>query len=160
MLRTPYRPLLAALTLLTCVAQPAWAGGVGIRDDGSPSGSIFPSDRFTVPTGQQITLRRVKLPKPDCAVQPSDCADIDVINQLDGFSTQPRITIPFSGDIDPASVTSDTVYLRQPGRHAQRLGLRPARGHQPGACGTWRPRRWPSSPTQLLQPSTRATCWW
>jgi hypothetical protein len=44
-------------------------------------------------------------------VRPSDCADIDVINQLDGFSTQPRITVPFSGAIHPSSVTSETVYL-------------------------------------------------
>jgi hypothetical protein len=44
-------------------------------------------------------------------VRPSDCADIDVINTLDGFSTQPRITVPFDGDIDPASVNSDSVFL-------------------------------------------------
>ena len=34
-----------------------------------------------------------------------------MINKLDGFSTQPRITVPFTGAIDPASVNSDTVYL-------------------------------------------------
>jgi hypothetical protein len=44
-------------------------------------------------------------------VRPSDCNDIDVVNSLDGFSTQPRITVPFSGDIDPATVSSSTVYL-------------------------------------------------
>ena len=41
----------------------------------------------------------------------SDCQDIDVVNSLDGFSTQPRITAPFDGDIDPASVNSDSIYL-------------------------------------------------
>jgi hypothetical protein len=44
-------------------------------------------------------------------VRPSDCADIDVINTLDGFSTQPRITVPFTGAIDPNSVNSETVFL-------------------------------------------------
>jgi hypothetical protein len=44
-------------------------------------------------------------------VRVSDCQDIDVINTLDGFSTQPRITVPFTGDIDPATVNSDTVFL-------------------------------------------------
>lgn len=43
--------------------------------------------------------------------RPSDCADLRVINQLDGFSAQPRITIPFTGDIDLRSANSQTVYL-------------------------------------------------
>ena len=77
----------------------------------SPSGGPFPSDRFTVPDFSQRTFRRVTLPKPDCAARPSDCADIDVINTLDGFNTQPRITIPFTGAIDVNSVSSDNVYL-------------------------------------------------
>jgi hypothetical protein len=41
----------------------------------------------------------------------SDCQDIDVINTLDGFNTQPRISVPFTGDIDPSTVNSDTLYL-------------------------------------------------
>jgi hypothetical protein len=96
------------------LALPAWAGAAGVHvrfELDSPATSPFPSDRFTRVDWAQKTFKRVHLPKPDCAAQPSDCADIDVINQLDGFNTQPRITIPFSGDINPASVTSDTVYL-------------------------------------------------
>ena len=53
----------------------------------------------------------MSLPKPDCSVRVSDCQDIDVINTLDGFSTQPRITVPFTGDIDPATVNSNTIFL-------------------------------------------------
>jgi hypothetical protein len=90
----------------------ALASGVSVRYDLSdPSGSPFPSDRYTVRDWSNNTFRRVNLPKPDCAVRPSDCADIDVINTLDGFSTQPRLTVPFTGDIDPATVSSSTVYL-------------------------------------------------
>lgn len=73
--------------------------------------SPFPSDRYTVRDWSNATLRRVNLPKPDCTVHVSDCEDITVINQLDGFSTQPRITVPFTGAIDVASVNSDSVYL-------------------------------------------------
>lgn len=89
-------------------------GGAGVHvrfDLSDPSGAPFPSDRYTQWDWTQKTLKRVKLPRPDCAAFPSDCADIEVINTLDGFNTQPRITVPFSGDIDPASVTSDTVWL-------------------------------------------------
>jgi len=82
-----------------------------LSDPSDPAASPFPSNRFTVFDGSNRTLRRVNLPKPDCAVRPSDCQDIDVVNTLDGFSTQPRITVPFSGDIDPATVSSDSVYL-------------------------------------------------
>ena len=104
------RPLLAAAAL-SLLAPLAVADGVSVRNDGTLAGSPFPSNRYTVFDGTQNTLRRVQLPKPDCAVQVSDCQDIDVINTLDGFSTQPRITVPFTGDIDPATVNSDTVFL-------------------------------------------------
>jgi hypothetical protein len=78
-----------------------------------PSATPFPSDRFTERDWHNNTFRRVNLPKPDCAVPANavECGDIDVINQLDGFSTQPRITVPFTGAIDPTSVSSDTLYL-------------------------------------------------
>jgi len=104
------RPLLAAAAL-SLLAPLAVADGVSVRNDGTLAGSPFPSNRYTVFDGTQNTLRRVQLPKPDCAVRVSDCQDIDVINTLDGFSTQPRITVPFTGDIDPATVNSDTVFL-------------------------------------------------
>ena len=104
------RPLLAAAAL-SLLAPVALADGVSVRNDPGLAGSPFPSNRYTVFDGTQNSLRRVQLPKPDCAVRVSDCQDIDVINTLDGFSTQPRITVPFTGDIDPATVNSDTVFL-------------------------------------------------
>ncbi len=106
--------LLAMAAAVAAVAAPslALAAGVSVKFDfSSTSTSPFPSDRFTQPDWSNITQKRVKLPKPDCAVRPSDCADIDVINTLDGFNTQPRISIPFNGDINLATVSSDTVYL-------------------------------------------------
>jgi hypothetical protein len=94
----------------------AQAANVSVKFDlSSPDTSPFPSDRFTVRDWSQNTFRRVNLPKPDCSVRRSDCEDIDVINKLDGFSTQPRITVPFTGPIDVTSVTSDTVFLLQLG---------------------------------------------
>jgi Bacterial Ig-like domain len=88
------------------------SAGVSVRFSSSdPAATPFPSDRFTVRDWGNNTFRRVSLPKPDCTVQAAECADLDVINELDGFSTQPRITIPFTGAIDPTSVNSDTIYL-------------------------------------------------
>jgi hypothetical protein len=53
----------------------------------------------------------VNLPKPDCSRQASDCDDIDLLNTLDGFNLQPRLTTPFTGSIDLTTVTSQTVFL-------------------------------------------------
>src|SRR5215213_5196744 len=75
------------------------------------TGGPFPSDRFTVADPSQNTGLRVNLPKPDCDARPSDCEDLDVINTLDGFNLQPRLSIPFDGPVDPATVTSETVFL-------------------------------------------------
>ena len=76
-----------------------------------PAGSPFPSNTFTVGDDTQATGLRINLPTPDCTTAPSDCEDIDVINTLDGFNLLPRLSIPFDGDIDPATVTSQTVLL-------------------------------------------------
>ena len=85
----------------------------------SPSAGPFPSNLFTVPDTSQNTGLRVNLPKPDCAVRVSDCRHIDVINTLDGFNLQPRLSIPFTGPIDVNTVTSETVFLLRLGRPPQ-----------------------------------------
>ena len=76
-----------------------------------PRGGPFPSNRFTEFDATNLTGRRVNLPVPDCSTHPDDCADIVIINTLDGFNLQPRIAIPFDGPIDATTVTSDTVSL-------------------------------------------------
>jgi hypothetical protein len=104
----------AIAAALACLAVSASAG-VSVRTSSTdPTATPFPSDRFTVRDWHNNTFRRVNLPKPNCAANPAaalECADIDVVNELDGFSTQPRITIPFTGAIDPGTVDSNTVYL-------------------------------------------------
>jgi hypothetical protein len=73
--------------------------------------SPFPSDRLTTFDSQQLTGLRVNVPSPNCATNPSDCADIALVNQLDGFNLQPRLSIPFDGPIDVTTVNSKTVFL-------------------------------------------------
>lgn len=76
-----------------------------------PDTGPFPSDVFTVRDAAHNTGRRVNLSYPDCTTQRSDCEDLDVINTLDGFNLQTRISIPFDGAIDPNTVSSNTVFL-------------------------------------------------
>ena len=82
----------------------AFAAGVEVL-------SVFPSDRFTVSDRAQNTSRRVNLAKPDCTLNVIRCQDIDVLNTLDGFNIQPRLSIAFSGPLDVSSVHSDSVFL-------------------------------------------------
>ena len=94
---------LIVVALVTFVLAPAAAQAAGVApgfDRSSPSGAPFPTDRYTAADATQLTGVRVDLPKPNCAVRPSDCQDIDVLNTLDGFNVQPRISIPFTGAID------------------------------------------------------------
>lgn len=77
----------------------------------------MPTNLDTVPDATQATGLRVDLPKPNCRSFPSDCADIAVLDTLDGFNIQPRITIPFSKPIDLKTVSSSTIFLIGPGRH-------------------------------------------
>jgi hypothetical protein len=76
------------------------------------AGQPFPSNLYTIEDHSQITGMRVDLPTAGCT--PSDCADLAVLNTLDGFNIQPRISIPFSGPIDPSTVSSSTVFLVGP----------------------------------------------
>jgi len=80
-------------------------------------GQSFPSNLYTVADASQITGLRVDLPLPNCKKNPSDCADIAVLDRLDGFNIQPRISVPFTKAIDVSTVSSSTIFLVGPGGH-------------------------------------------
>ncbi len=103
--------------LLLLLATFALAKPVHPRFDlDSKDGSPFPTDRFTVEDNSQLTGLRVNLPKPNCVTEPSECADISILNTLDGFNPQPRLSIPFDGAIDPNTVSSKTIFLLRLGK--------------------------------------------
>jgi hypothetical protein len=111
-----------ALVCLSFLPLASYAQGVeALFDLSSPQGSPFPSDRFSVLEFKNLTYRRVNLPAPDCAVRVSDCQDVELLNTLDGFNLQPRLRVPFSGAIDPASVNSSNMYLVKLGDTTQPL---------------------------------------
>ena len=77
----------------------------------------FPSNLYTTSDSSQVTGLRVDLPLPSCSARPSDCADDAVLNTLDGFNIQPRISIPFSGPIDLSTVKNSNIFLVGPVGH-------------------------------------------
>jgi hypothetical protein len=80
-------------------------------DLAAPESGPFPSDIFTVEDGTENTGRRLAHPCPDCVLRPSDCDDLDVVNTLDGWGLQTRVSVPFSGNIDLGTVTSDSIFV-------------------------------------------------
>ena len=95
----------ALIVAVAALALPAVAFG------GTSAGLPFPTNLLTTADASQATGLRVDLPKPNCTTRPSDCDDVDVLNSLDGFNVQPRLSIPFDGAIDVSTVSSNTVFL-------------------------------------------------
>src|SRR5262249_23754567 len=103
-------PLVFASVFLARSCRPTIASVHPLFDLSAPSRSPSPSDRFTVADADQNTGRRVNLEMPaDCVDNMSDCQDVTVLNRLDGFNMNPQISIPFDGDIDPATVNSENI---------------------------------------------------
>jgi len=111
---------LRGLTVITVLASASWsttpAHATQSRVHASfglsqPSKSPFPTNWHTVNDSSNLTGIRVNLPVPDCSVRPSDCDDIAVLNSLDGFNLQPRVSIPFDGTIDVDTATSSNLFL-------------------------------------------------
>lgn len=123
------------LVALLSVPGVSAAAVEALFDLSSPDRSPFPSNRFTELDFSNLTNLQVRLPEPDCAVQVSECQDLEVINTLDGFNLQPRLSVPFSGPIDVSTVDSSNVFLVRLGdvtdlrdrlhshRRPQRIGI-------------------------------------
>lgn len=87
-----------------------------------PAPTLFPSDRLTVRDPAQITGRRVHLRMPNCARRASDCNDVRLINRLDGFDLDPRVSVGFGRRIVLSRVSARTLYIQRV-RGGARIGL-------------------------------------
>jgi hypothetical protein len=112
----------AVTATVALLAAPAAAADlVSVRQGATPETTVFPNDRFTVADARQLTGLRVNLPVPTCTEATSSICDaLEILNTSDGFDLQPRFFIPFTGDIDVATVTPESVYVEGP---AGRVGL-------------------------------------
>ena len=73
--------------------------------------SLFPSDRLTTPDPLQATGRRVTLPLPDCAADAAGCDEVRLLNELDGFSVNPRIAVRFTAPVTLESLARSAAFL-------------------------------------------------
>ncbi len=113
----------AAIAVSGAHATPSSDNVQVLSDSSSIATTVFPNNVFSKLDFNQLTHRRVDLPLPDCNVRPSDCDDFAILNTLDGFNTQPRISIPFSGPIDVSTVNSDSVFLIRLDGELQTVGI-------------------------------------
>ena len=103
--------LIASIIPMTVSA----ASRVQVLTGSTPDSRIMPSNSFTVADPSQITGIRLNLPVPACgASNISVCDDLNLLNLQDGFDLRPRVTVPFSGPIDPSSVTATDFYVTGP----------------------------------------------
>jgi hypothetical protein len=100
------------------------AGTVARYDVASPDTAPFPSDLFTIADSDQKTGRRINLPFPDCEKEPSSCIELNLVNQLDGFSLTARVQARFSAAVDTATLADglalialDNLTSDEPGIH-------------------------------------------
>jgi pimeloyl-ACP methyl ester carboxylesterase len=88
------------------------ASGVTVNwNPQDPTIGPYPTDVLTTPDSTQKNGTRINLPMPDCNMFPTDCQDVQLLNQLDGFQTAPRITVNFSGPIDVNSIHHAVYYV-------------------------------------------------
>lgn len=75
----------------------------------------FPSNALTVPDSTQKTGLRVSLTADfsscDPGSSPSVCGSTSLLNQLDGFSVNPRMMVCFSGAVDTATLKSGITII-------------------------------------------------
>ncbi|GAC1441669.1 MAG: hypothetical protein NVSMB55_10060 [Mycobacteriales bacterium] len=120
-------PLLCSALLLVGIGAlapgQAAAATTTVLSGSTPATTPFPDDRWTVADSSQVSGKRIALPTAGCDAQGrSLCDDLALINTLDGFDLQPRVTIPFSGPVDLLSITPSSVFLTDPSG-ANRGGL-------------------------------------
>lgn len=95
-----------------------------VFDAGAAAPIPFPADTVTVADSAQKTGLRMNLPLPDCQAEPSTCQEIVLINELDGFSLNPRINVRFSAPVNPDTLRDgisfvwlDNLTTDEPGLH-------------------------------------------
>jgi hypothetical protein len=72
---------------------------------------LFPTDRLTAADPSQLTGRRVRLSLVNCFEAPSTCDEISLLNGLDGWSVNPRMTLAFTGRVSLDSITRSSVFV-------------------------------------------------
>lgn len=109
---------LSAITLFFSVTTCIFAASTTpVFNPSVPAAGPFPTDALTVASPDQKTGLRINLPLPSNCGAPalSACTNAALLNQLDGFSINPAITVCFSDAVDPNTLQDGIqIYPLQP----------------------------------------------
>ena len=107
------------LKLKVCVfaflSLPVWCSNTTVLfQPSSPSVGPFPTNALTIAAANQNTGLEVNLPFPAGCTPTStssNCVNVELLNQLDGFSVNPRITVCFSGPVNVSSLAAGISFV-------------------------------------------------
>jgi hypothetical protein len=143
--------IVKARLVLVLIPLPLWCGNTTVLfQPSSPSVGPYPTNALTIKADAQKTGLRVNLPLPGgCTVlsTSADCINKQLLNQLDGFSLNPRIMVCFSGPVDvttlPKGISIRAVDRDEPSIAIDQVIFDPA-----GMCAY-------AKPDQVLNQQTR-----
>jgi hypothetical protein len=139
------------LSLLLFLPLQLWSGNTSVLfQPTSPTVGPFPSNALTVPAATQKTGLQVSLPFPaGCTLLSisSQCVNAELLNQLDGFSVNPRIMVCFSGPVNPATLAAG-ITIQEVGASGPSVGINQVLYDPIGNCAY-------AKPTQVLEQGTQ-----
>jgi Alpha/beta hydrolase family len=121
------KSILLALTLSACAFSQTTASATTVRfstDPGDGSNSAysigpFPSNALSVTDKTQATGVRINLPSSNdgcMATSAAVCSYSSLLNQLDGFSVNPRLMVCFSNSVDLPTLPAGITVLASPSK--------------------------------------------
>lgn len=155
------------LTLLapfafSVLALPAWSATTVLFQPTSPAVGPFPSNALTVAASSQKTGLQVNLPPPSgCTLMStaSQCVNLELLNQLDGFSVNPRITVCFSAPVN-VSTLNNGIFFFPVNKFGLPIGTNQVIFDPAGLCAYAKPNQVLDQDTQyllLVTPAVRDT---
>jgi hypothetical protein len=139
--------------ILFLSALPLWSGNTTVLfQPSAPSVGPFPANAVTVPDSTQKTGLQVSLPAPAGCTPSSaatECVNNRLLNQLDGFSLNPRLRICFSGPVDPNTLSAG-VNLLSLDRTEPFIAIRQVLFDPAGNCAFAKPERVLSQQSRYL----------
>lgn len=99
---------------LAVLVVPAWCATTVLFNPASQEVGPFPSNALTVASSSQKTGLQVNLPPPSGCTPMStatQCVNVALLNQLDGFSVNPRITVCFSAAVNVSTLSKGIFFV-------------------------------------------------
>ena len=139
--------------LLVSLPLPLWCANTTVLfQPSSASVGPYPTNALTVKAETQKTELQVQLPlKAGCTAlsTSADCINKQLLNQLDGFSVNPRIMVCFSGPVDVTTLRKG-ISLTAVDRDAPSIGINQVIFDPAGLCAYAKPDRVLDQQTRYL----------